>query len=350
MARAKVGPKRSPDGTWPALDDETVIRILTLLREGAESGVTHVYLAGGRLRRLDGSALVAEEHASAQPYLWPIAHDVRPAALALGARGCEDCHDASAPIFFGQVTVDSPLGSDRTASRPMWRFQKGLDAEAAAEFADAFRYRSWLKGTLTGAVGVLLLVVLGYAVTGLKGLSATTGTTRWIRVAANIGGAVSGVAIVATGWSELWSGEALTGSRLMLHVATAPVFLVAALVAALFWAHRNRFGRADWNRLRRPLGKAAEHRANPYLVLLRKVSFWVAAIAVVPSAVSATLAMFPIMASVWQTSLFAIHRYAVGVFIASAALFTVLGLIAWIRRYRDDPDARPDAPPAGPAA
>ena len=262
-------------------------------------------------------------------------------------------------MFFGQVTVDSPLATGRTASWPMSRFQKGLDAEATAEFADTFRYRSWLKGTLTGAVGVLLLVVLGYAVTGLKALSATSGTTtttptspttRWIRVAANIVGVVSGVAIVVTGWSELWSGEALTGSRLMLHVAIAPVFLVAALVAALFWAHRNRFGRADWNRLRRPLGKAAEHGANPYLVLLRKASFWVAAIALVPAAVSATLVMFPIMASVFQTSLFAIHRYAVAVFIASAALFTVLALIAWIRRYRDDPDARPDASPKAPAA
>jgi membrane protein implicated in regulation of membrane protease activity len=103
---------------------------------------------------------------------------------------------------------------------------------------------------------------------------------------------------------------------------------------------------------------ASDHDANPYLVLLRKASFWIAALAVVPAAVSATLAMFPIMASVWQTSLFEIHRYAVAVLIASAALFTVLALVAWIRRYRDDPDprpaarpdVRPDPPPAAPAA
>jgi hypothetical protein len=347
MAKARIELKRSPDGSWPELDEPALVRILGLLGEGAGSGSAPVYVAGGKLHRLnEAGTLVAEDHPAAQPYLWPIAHDVRPASLALGARGCQDCHDASAPIFFGQVAVDSPLASDRAASWTMSRFQKGLDTARAAGFAGTFRYRSWLKGVITGAVGVLLLFVLGYAMTGLGRLSAATMMTKWSRLAANAVGAVSCAAIVATGWPELWSGQALTGSRLMIHVATAPVFVVSAVLVTLFWAHRNRFGRGDWNRLRRPLGPAAVHGANPYLVVLRKLSFWVAAMAVVPAAVSTTLAMFPLLASVWQTTLFTIHRDAVAVLSVSAALFTVLALAAWIRRDRDDPDP----PRAAPAA
>ncbi len=355
MAKAGIVLRRSLDGSWPALDEPTLVKILARFGDGADAAATPVYVAGGKLRRLNAAGtLVAEDHPSAQPYLWPIAHDVRPASLALGARGCQDCHDASAPIFFGQVTVDSPLVSDRAASWAMSRFQKGLDAGAAADFARAFRYRSWLKITLTGAVGVLLLLVLGYVTTGLGRLSTatlvttgiSTGMATWVRIAANVVGVTSGAVILTTGWPELWSGQALTGSRLLVHVAAAPMFVVSAVLVTLFWAHRNRFGRADWNRLRRPVGLAAAHGANPYLVLLRKLSFWVAAIAVVPAAVSATLAMFPILASVWQTTLIAMHRDAVVVLSVSAAFFTVLALVAWIRRYRDDPDP----PPAAPAA
>ncbi len=347
MAKARIGLAPSADGSWPALDDPTLVKILELLGAGPGSELPAVYVAGGKLHRLsDTGQLVAEDHPSAQPYLWPIAHDVRPAALALGARGCQDCHDANAPIFFGQVTVDSPLASDRAEPWQMSQFQEGLDIAGAAEFATAFRYRSWLKGTVTGAVGVMLLLVLGYVMTGLGRLSATTMVTTWARFAANTIGAVSCAVIVATGWPELWSDQPLTGSRLMAHMTAAPVFVVSAVFVTLFWAHRNRFGRADWNRLRRPLGPAGAHGANPYLVLLRKVSFWVAAIAIVPGAVSTTLAMFPIFASVWQPTLFTIHRYAVAALTVSAALFTVLALVAWIRRYRDDPNP----PPAIPAA
>jgi hypothetical protein len=62
------------------------------------------YIAGGKLHRLGAGKLRAEDHAQAQPYLWPIAHDVRPATQALGAKGCQDCHSTEAAIFFGKVS------------------------------------------------------------------------------------------------------------------------------------------------------------------------------------------------------------------------------------------------------
>jgi cytochrome b subunit of formate dehydrogenase len=349
LAKARIALTRSPDGSWPALDDATVAKILGALGASLDPNATAVYVAGGKLRRLNASgAIVAGEHPAAQPYLWPIAHDVRPAALALGARGCQDCHDAGAPIFFGKVAVDSPLAADRSTPWTMSRFQAGFDPVATVEFADAFRYRSWLKITLIGAVGALLLIVAGYAMTGLTRVSAATTMARWTRWVANAVGAASAVAIVASGWPELLSGQPLVGARLLVHVTAAPIFLASCVLVALFWAHRNRFGRADWNRLCRPIGVAAHHGANPYLVLLRKVAFWAAAVAVIPAAVSATLAMFPILASIHQPTLFAVHRYAAAVLSLAGALFAVLAIVSWMRRHRDDPD--PSAAPPTPAA
>ncbi len=131
-----------------------------MLDEEAPSG----YIAGGKLHRLQGGTLRAEDNAQAQPYLWPIAHDVRPATQALGAKGCQDCHSTDAAIFFGKVAVDSPLASDRTASLTMAHFEKGLDVDYQSKLAGTWKYRGWLKAIGLTAAGLLLLVLLAYVV------------------------------------------------------------------------------------------------------------------------------------------------------------------------------------------
>jgi hypothetical protein len=51
--------------------------------------------------------------------MWPIAHNVRPAAQSLGARACEDCHSPEAPFFKGLVCVDSPVQAKDGVFRKM---------------------------------------------------------------------------------------------------------------------------------------------------------------------------------------------------------------------------------------
>lgn len=337
MSKARVELKRSPDGTWPSLDGATLARILGLLQGEPLAEGTPVYVAGGKLHRLDRAGnIVSEDHPSAQPYLWPIAHDVRPASLALGARGCEDCHSTDAPIFFGHVAVDSPLASGRSESWTMSRFQKNLDTAYVADFARSFRYRPWLKGTATATAVVLVVLVLAYVMPALGRLSAATGADRWTRVFINLAGVVACGASVASGFPALLSGQTLAGYRLMIHVGAAAPLAASAVLVTLFWADRNRLGRADWNRVRRPFGRAEPRAANPYAVVLRKVFFWVAVTAAVPAVVSATLAMFPILASVRQGMLFQIHRYAVAPLAAAALLFTGFALVAWLRGHSED--------------
>jgi hypothetical protein len=163
MAKAKLAPTDT-------IDDQSVESVLRVLDEEAPS----VYIAGGKLHRLDGGRLRAEDHAQAQPYLWPIAHDVRPATQALGAKGCQECHSTDAAIFFGKVAVDSPLASDRKVSWTMSRFEKNLDVDYQARLAGTWKYRGLLKAIGLTAAGLLLLVLLAYAVRAVDRLSAAT--------------------------------------------------------------------------------------------------------------------------------------------------------------------------------
>lgn len=339
MVKARLQFKRAPDGNWSGIDAVTLAQVLRLLGADAASAGTPVYVAGGRLHRLNGAGgVLTEDHPSASPYLWPIAHDVRPAALALGARGCQDCHDERAAIFAGRVPVDSPLVLDRGASWTMSRFQRGLDAVYLADFARTFRYRPWLKGTVAASAGALLLFLLAFVLPALGRLSAATRSDKWKRVVVNAAGVASCGTVVASGFPDLLSGNALTGYRLIIHVGSAPVFTVAAVAVTLFWAHRNRLDRGDWSRVRRPFGFGKAPTQNSYAVLIRKLSFWTAVTAAIPSVVSATLAMFPILRSADQAMLFLVHRYSVAVLAIAASMFMVFSFVAWLRRHQDDPE------------
>jgi hypothetical protein len=174
LLKGKLTTLLAADGSWPPGGEAWVEQVLRLLDEDAAAGPA-VYIAGGKLHRLDGAGKVrTEDSAQAQPYLWPLAHDVRPASQALGAKGCEDCHSTDAAIFFGNVTVDSPLAADRAARWKMIRFEKDVEEDDQLRLARTWRYRPWLKGMALSAAGLLLLFLLVYGLRALERLSAAT--------------------------------------------------------------------------------------------------------------------------------------------------------------------------------
>ena len=156
-----------PSGDWPTLTEEHIAKALDLLKKTVEG--EPVYICGGKLYRLDDSGQLCEpeEHSVAQPYLWPIAHNVRPAAQSLGVRRCEDCHSTDGPFFFGEVAVDTPVVSERDSVKKMVEFQ-GIDAFYAWAFAFSFVFRPFLKVVALGSCGLIGVVLLLY---GLKALA-----------------------------------------------------------------------------------------------------------------------------------------------------------------------------------
>jgi hypothetical protein len=332
LRQGKLEKDLAPDGSWPRIDAQWVGQVLRLLDEEPGAAGPAVYIAGGKLHRRDNSGrLVAEGHAQAQPYLWPLAHDVRPSSQSLGVRGCQDCHAPGAPFFMGNVAVDSPLEPERAVAWKMQRFEKNLDIASDTRLAELWVYRSSLKAGGMLAAMMLLLLLSSYTLRGLERVSAgaggdwraqqsgesrrpPSGLMRGTRIAVNIAGLIAFAGVSATGlYSLLFVKDGvMTGYRLTVHVGAAPAFLVAAVAAALFWAHRSRL-------------TAAAGR----LEMLRGIFFWTAVVLVVPTVVSILLAMYPLAGPDLQQYLFLMHRRSALAFIVAASLFVLFALMAW---------------------
>ncbi len=155
-------------GDWLTLTEESIAKGLTLASSQGTTGGEPVYVSGGKVYRLDDKGkLTAAEHTGARPYLWPIAHNVRPAAQSLGAAGCHDCHSTRSPFFFGEVEIDTPVVSEKGSVKKMITFED-LNPTYTKLFAFSFVFRPMLKIVALGSCAVLGVVLLLY---GLKALA-----------------------------------------------------------------------------------------------------------------------------------------------------------------------------------
>ncbi|MCP4709683.1 MAG: hypothetical protein GY869_13735 [Planctomycetes bacterium] len=152
---------------WPELTEEQIAQALTVLDTVEETEA--VYIAGGKLYRLDEQEnVITDDHEAADPYTWPIGHDVRPAQQSLGYNGrCADCHDQDSPIFFGNVVVDSPIQGQSDLTRPMYDLL-GEDGDYWKSFNSSFAFRTFLKTVGFIASGLLVAVLLLFGLLALK--------------------------------------------------------------------------------------------------------------------------------------------------------------------------------------
>ncbi|MBT3589422.1 MAG: hypothetical protein HOG73_07680 [Candidatus Marinimicrobia bacterium] len=144
------------EGSWPSINESHIKTILDQLSGQRSEGVP-VYVSGGKIYFNRTNGLISEENEIANPYTWPIAHNVRPVSMALGRNGCTDCHGVDAPFYTSLISVDSPLKTDNAI---MVDFQS-QELVAAQLFANAFIFRPWLKGIIYMSVfSVVSLVIL----------------------------------------------------------------------------------------------------------------------------------------------------------------------------------------------
>ncbi len=158
------GSKYSPVGSWPEFADANMIDALGKLGEEVEGQA--VYVCGGQVFSVEGDKLVGKEHAAAEPYLWPIGHNVRPAAQSLGIRYCTDCHSTGEGFFFGKVTVGGPLAAVQGKTVEITKFAQ-VDPTFTKLFAMSFVFRPMMKIVSLAACGVIALVLLLFALKAL---------------------------------------------------------------------------------------------------------------------------------------------------------------------------------------
>jgi len=156
----------SKERDWPNLTEEDIAKILTLLVSKVPAGSRPVYIASGKLFSLnDAGKITSAENPAASPYMWPIAHDIRPSAQSLGVRNCKDCHSTDSPFFFGNVSIDTPIKPAKEA-RGMASFE-GLNKTYEWCFAFSFIFRPWLKAVTILSSLVIAGVLLLYALKAL---------------------------------------------------------------------------------------------------------------------------------------------------------------------------------------
>jgi hypothetical protein len=159
---------RDPFNTTPLTDKQIQVKLESLAEESTNG--EPVFLAAGKMYRIEKDKLVAEENAAAAPYAWALAHDVRPARQALGAKGCADCHDKDSPAFFGTTLARGPVATTNGVSREMWKM-RGEDKTWIEAFALGFKFRPFLKIIVFSAAFLVLVVLAHYA---LRGVGAIT--------------------------------------------------------------------------------------------------------------------------------------------------------------------------------
>jgi hypothetical protein len=175
-------------GDWLTLQDEQIASMLQRLdrldasSNQLDAGLNQheaVYIAGGKLHRLNKSGkLSSENHAAAQPYSWAMGHDVRPASQSLGIRGCGDCHAVNAAFYFSQIKVDSPLEAERHSTYKSMTDFASLSGIYARLFAVSFFFRTLLKWLMIFVSVILTGVLLWHGLQGLGSLMKMAGELK----------------------------------------------------------------------------------------------------------------------------------------------------------------------------
>ena len=170
---AKIASLPQPSSEESALDpyntkpltEQQIQQALTSFPADPSKGEP-VFIAAGNIHRLQKGMVMVGEYPAAKPYAWALAHDVRPAAQALGARGCADCHASDSPMYFATVAARGPVELTNGSSKEMWEM-RGDDKTAASFFAFTFHFRPLLKIIVFAAALVVLGVLLQYGLQAL---------------------------------------------------------------------------------------------------------------------------------------------------------------------------------------
>jgi len=174
MASPRIKDQKAP-GKPELHADEDIAVMLSALSETLKGNkrfksIAPAYHKGGKLYALgpDGKVRVSDDHTwVAHMEGFNINHNVAPAALALGAGGCRDCHSEKGNMFAGRMVTDM-FGPDGKPVHTTNAALLGISA-SAAKAQDVYQavvvpYGSWAMLILA------FLLTLHYTGQGPKGL------------------------------------------------------------------------------------------------------------------------------------------------------------------------------------
>ena len=181
-----------------------------------------------------------------------------------------------------------------------------------------FQSISWASLTVV-AIGIVIHVCAGLGAGQAKSKAKRhpLGWCGWeddldklgkLKRLAGIVAVVSLLVMTLTAFSgRLISNELMTGYSLMIHVGTAPIFLLCAVFLLITWAHQCRLTEDERAEL---TGRLCFQpvKAKDSLLLI-KLTFWGAMFLTVPASLSIVLVMFTIFGTHGQDVLVGVHQY-----------------------------------------
>lgn len=317
-------PAKNDAATKAPLTPELTVKMLTALAADKQVQGTPVYVRNGWVYRAAGDdQLQSTEHAAARAYLWPLAHDVRPATQSLGVRGCTDCHAAGAPFYDGLLAArDDPEAAKRLLDN--MRQLRGDDRWLAQAWNLGFALRPAFKWFAFACAGLITLLLLHFVLDGLGGRTVMAGSgpapvamqarglTRTEHLFHTL--AIAGIVIQAvSGFGPKLLGMVVEHWPLFVHMLGAPLLLIGLTGTALQWARRCRLG-------------------APGLNTAQKWTFWIVLVLGLAVLWTMLVAMLPVFGSADQKLLISVHMYSALGLVVMMVLHTIVSLAA--RRAR----------------
>ncbi|MEJ5299855.1 MAG: formate dehydrogenase subunit gamma [Thermodesulforhabdaceae bacterium] len=302
------------------------------------------YHKGGKIYYLNdqGDVVVEEDHTwAAHAEGFNINHNVAPAGMALGARGCADCHSSESHVFKGQVVTDLfgpdgkpvTINSGRLIGCSPWVF-------ALNQFHQLY---------LTPYVSIFILLivfalVLHYTGQGPKvaDFYDAPATIEWFSLAerwTHLFRLVSFLILAFTGYIFFYNNVTLLRmsfgtpkTAVVVHWVAGIVFLIASGVSLKLWASYARFAPYDKEWLEKKGGyiggKEVEVPAGR-MNAGQKIFFWFTTVLSVIMGITGVPLIFKTSLPLSLSCLLStIHGFFAVVFFAGVIAHAYLGTIA----------------------
>ena len=256
----------------------------------------------------------------ATPYLWPLAHDVRPATQALGVRGCTDCHATNAPIDYGHTVLTAGSAEPPRSAGTMLAL-RGDDTTLRKAWALGFQGRDVFKWFGFACAALIAIVLLRFVAEVSRcgaempiSPQKPAALTRWEHLFHWL--AITGLLIqIVSAFGSKLAGVQTEGWRLLIHMAGAPLFILGLTGTTLQWAGRCRRIRAGGL----PLSLNTPQR----------LIFWVYIAAGWAVMTTMLVAMLPLAGYKGQVLLKELHEDAAWTLVGALVVHTI---VSWIAR------------------
>ena len=289
-----------------------------------------VYLRDGNFYTLaDGDKLNRETLATERPYLWPLAHDVRPARQALGARGCTDCHAENTPIFTGKLAATAQIPGTPLPIASMDQLI-GYDPNLAALWARSFQGRTLFKWFAFTCLAIATFAFLRRAILGGAAFIESPPPiatkrpmpSRWF-----IGPFVA-VILFGTVTEYLTGRSGLSGRWLWWHMVAAPFFLLwFTLIAIGIGWPRKEPGSGLYNQIWLWIRALPSITEFPILARLSRACFFIAICSGLLMIGSILAAMLPVFGYESQRVLIRLHNQSSGLSFVACTLGWLFAVI-----------------------